>query len=192
MAIELTGNWRKGFALDLHTQSSEYLGTDTTGRECFATKRTETGELVYRLKYRSDTSVLPQLVDRILQLKGLETMNCIVPVPPSKTVRILQPVFMVGQELAARTGLPFLPDALIKKHATPQLKHIFSLDEREKILTDVFSVNRCYSLAGTHILVLDDLFRSGSTLRAITSVLYSQAQAANVYVLALTKTRSLR
>lgn len=31
MSIELVGNWRKGFAYDLHTLSSNYLGVDEEG-----------------------------------------------------------------------------------------------------------------------------------------------------------------
>ena len=39
------------------------------------------------------------------------------------------------------------------------------------------------------ILLFDDLFRSGATLRAITEVLMQQGQAFTVRVLTLTKTR---
>lgn len=56
--IKLPGNWFEGFALDLHTISSEFLGYDEYGHEVFDTKRSEMGELLYRLKYGSDKSVL--------------------------------------------------------------------------------------------------------------------------------------
>ena len=39
------------------------------------------------------------------------------------------------------------------------------------------------------ILLIDDLFRSGSTLNEIASVLYQNAGVQNVYVVTLTKTR---
>lgn len=192
MAIEITGNWQKGYALDLHTQSSEYLGVDETGRDRFDTVRTEIGALVYKLKYRADTSVVPQLVDFILRIKRFEKMNCIVPAPPSDTTRRVQPVFIVGQELSKKTGIPFTRDAILKIKDTPQLKQITDPTEREKILADAFKFNNKYNFTGLNVLIIDDLFRSGSTLKAITSVLYNQAKVSNVYVVTLTKTRSLR
>ena len=41
-----------------------------------------------------------------------------------------------------------------------------------------------------HILLFDDLFRSGSTLNAITDLLMGDGQPASVRVLTITKTRS--
>jgi len=93
MAIELIGNGKKGFALDLHTKSSEYLGVDEFGRDRFDTKRTEIGELVYKLKYSADMSSVSKLVGCIQQnIRGLEKLDYLVPVPPSKP-RAAQPVF---------------------------------------------------------------------------------------------------
>jgi len=39
MAIKIKGNWKKGFALDLHTISSEYLGKNEFGHDHYDTKR---------------------------------------------------------------------------------------------------------------------------------------------------------
>ena len=43
---------------------------------------------------------------------------------------------------------------------------------------------------GRKVLLFDDLFRSGATMNAITSALYDQGQAREVYALTLTRTRS--
>jgi hypothetical protein len=53
--ISLIGNWLEGFALGLHTISSEFSGYDEFGHEVFNTKRSEIGELLYRLKYKSES-----------------------------------------------------------------------------------------------------------------------------------------
>jgi len=37
--------------------------------------------------------------------------------------------------------------------------------------------------------LFDDLYRSGATLNALSQAAYSQGEAANVFVLALTRTR---
>lgn len=39
--IKLSGNWFEGFALGLHTISSEFLGYDEFGHEVFDTKSSE-------------------------------------------------------------------------------------------------------------------------------------------------------
>lgn len=192
MAIEISGNWKKGFALDLHTERSEYLGVDETGRDRFDTKRTEIGELVYRLKYKSDKSVLPKIVEFIMRIKGYNKMDRIIPAPPSNTSRRIQPVFMVGEELSKKTGVPFIQDAIVRTKATPELKEIFDPAERERILTDALALNQSYNFKGMNVLIVDDLYRSGSTLKAMTKLLYNTARVANVYVVTLTKTRSLR
>ena len=51
MSIELLGNWKKGFAYDVHTLDSVYMGADEFGHDHWKTTRSEMGELVYRLKY---------------------------------------------------------------------------------------------------------------------------------------------
>ncbi len=43
---------------------------------------------------------------------------------------------------------------------------------------------------GRHIRLFDDLFRSGSTVNAITDLMMGEGRARSVRVLAITKTRS--
>jgi len=192
MAIELIGNWEKGFALDLHTKSSEYLGVDEFGRDCFDTKRTEIGELVYKLKYGADMSSVSKLVACIQQnMRGLEKLDYLVPVPPSKA-RAVQPVFLIAEELSKRIKVPFIRDAILKVKRTPEIKGVFDQKEREALLATAYEYNDKYDLANKNILLLDDLYRSGTTLRVITSILYKNAMVKNVFVITLTKTRSLR
>jgi len=192
MAIELIGNWKKGFALDLHTKSSEYLGVDEFGRDRFDTKRTEIGELVYKLKYSADMSSVSKLVACIQQnMRGLEKLDYLVSVPPSRP-RAAQPVFLIAEELSKRIRVPFIRDAILKVKITPEIKEVFDQKEREALLAAAYEYNDKYNLANKNILLLDDLYRSGTTLRVITSILYKNAMVKNVFVITLTKTRSLR
>jgi len=92
MAIELTGNWRKGFAFDVHTLDSVYLGVDDYGYDRWENTRSEVGELVYKLKYRGDQSSLPKIIALLEKIKGIETMDRIVPIPPTNPTRERQPV----------------------------------------------------------------------------------------------------
>jgi hypothetical protein len=45
----IIGKWREGFALDLQTLSSIFIGHDEFGHPRFETTRPEIGELLYKL-----------------------------------------------------------------------------------------------------------------------------------------------
>lgn len=67
---------------------------------------------------------------------------------------------------------------------------MFDYNERIKLLENAYEV-RDPSLREKAVLLLDDLYRSGATLNAVTQVLYEQAQCSDVYALALTRTRMI-
>jgi len=192
MGIKIHGNWKKGIALDLHTKSSEYLGVDEFGHDRFETIRSEMGELVYKLKYKSDLSVVPQIVNAIVKIGGIEKMDYIIPVPPSNIHRRFQLVFIIAEELSKKIDVELATDLILKIRETPELKNIADNKERDNITRDAFSLNDTYNLSGLKVLILDDLYRSGTTLRAITSLLHEEGKVKNVYVVTLTKTRSTR
>jgi competence protein ComFC len=82
---QILGKWRKGYALDNHTISSIPIGHNEFGHMQFDTTRSEAGELLYKLKNRSDQSVVPELTTATSGfLKSLgEKFDVIVPVPSS-------------------------------------------------------------------------------------------------------------
>ncbi len=57
----MRGAWDDGRTLDLHVSSSEFLGYDEHGHPQFETTRTELGDLLYRLKYKGDQSVIASI-----------------------------------------------------------------------------------------------------------------------------------
>ncbi len=190
MVIEIKGNWKKGFALDLHTKSSKYLGQDDYGHDQFNTTRTEIGQLVYLLKYKNDKSVVPEIVNMICtKFKNLNIMNFIIPIPPSKE-RGFQPVYLVADALGLKLSIPVLKNEILKIKATPQIKDIKDPDKREEVLKSAFTLTGQANLNNKNILLIDDLYSSGATLRAITSILYNNGDVKNVYTVTLTKTRS--
>lgn len=194
--IELKGKWVKGFALDLHTLESEYLGDNEFGRPTFKTKRTELGELVFRLKNRGDKSGLDDIIHTasdflINQWKIAKILDYIIPAPPSNLGRSFQPVNEIAEGLCNTLNIPLCIDSLVKIKATPELKGIQVFEKRNEILKDAFNIKKEY-IKGKNILLFDDLFRSGATLGVITEFLYNKGRVKSVYVLALTKTRSIR
>lgn len=191
--IKLSGNWTQGYALDIHTVDSTFIGYDEYGHEVFDTRRSEIGELLYGLKYKSDKTALDEIIDTAANFlksrwKIVDATDAIMPVPPSRN-RAFQPVLKITKGLSSRLKIPFHDDLLVKTKETPELKNVYEYEMRMKLLKNAFSVARNV-LNGQSILLIDDLYRSGATLNAITEILYKQGKVHKVYVLTLTKTRS--
>jgi|SRR3989338_222626 len=188
----LAGKWIQGYALDIHTIDSTFIGYDEYEHEVFDTKRSEIGELLYRLKYKSDRTALGEIIDTLADFlknrwKIVDAIAAIIPVPPSKN-RPFQPVLEIAKSLSSCLRIPFYDDLLLKSKETPELKDVYKYEKRMELLKNVFYVGNV--LKGKSILLLDDLYRSGATLDAITEIMYNQGKVSNVYVLTLTRTRS--
>jgi competence protein ComFC len=188
--MRIPGKWREGYVLDRHTLSSQYLGDDEFGHAQYDTVRSEMGELLYRLKYKSDRSALGPIVETaaaFVESWG-PSINLVVPVPASRQ-RSWQRVMEIASGLGSKLNLPVRADCVVKVKDTPELKNIFGYHARLELLENAYSILR-QTIEGHGILLFDDLFRSGATLNAVTSALYAH-NASNVYALALTRTRSI-
>lgn len=186
--IKIEGNWDIGYALDLHVKSSDFLGYDAFGHPQYDTVRTELGELVYKLKYGHDKTVLDDIIRIICSSFTFKSIDVIIPVPPSDTSRSFQPVVEIAKRLGKSLGIKVLPNAIRKIKETPQLKDVLIFKERCKLLKDAFEIGDT-SIKNKTILLFDDLYRSGATLTAITRVLFRKGNVSKVKVLTLTKTR---
>jgi hypothetical protein len=80
--------------------SSTLIGHDSNGNPQFDTKRSELGELVYRLKNRSDRKALAPIAEAAVEfIKGwAPKVDAIVPVPPSRK-RAYQPVVEIAKAI---------------------------------------------------------------------------------------------
>ena len=96
-ARRIVGKWVSGYALDIHTISSTYMGINESGHDDFATKRSELGELLYRMKYSGDRSVASEIVEVAVAFlqRSRNKFDVIVPVPPSGNRRV-QPVLILA------------------------------------------------------------------------------------------------
>jgi len=189
--IRLFGNWKEGWALDIHTIRSVPLPDGG-----YDTERTEIGEMLYQLKYRYDRSKaepLAEITSNFLKKqKFINQLKAIIPVPPSDLSRPFQPVTLIAQKIGKRLNLPVITDYLIKVKETSSLKNIDDSTTRKEELKDAFKVKDKRRYAGKSLLVFDDIYRSGETLTEITRVLYEEGKVKEVYVLVLTKTRTKR
>ncbi len=190
--MQVEGAWRLGWTLDVHTTSSVFLGHDEFGHAQFDTTRSELGELVYQLKYRNQSQAADKIAATMADFlsnkpKAMSRIDLVVPVPAS-TARPVQPVSIIASKLADTIRTPFSKNAIQKTKETPKLKNISDLEKRREALDDAFEGDRA-QLNGKGILLVDDLYRSGSTANAVTLALIA-AGASRVYFLAATRTRS--
>ena len=173
----LKGNWQVGFALDFH---STFRGADW--------ERSAIGELVYRLKYEDDRSVLPRLVAHTLALFAahpeMNEFEVIMPVP-SSTPRAFNPLEAYCRALAEALGRP-VQACLVKTRPTRPQKEMKTLAQKRANVAGAFAVQG--EVTGRRILLVDDLFDSGATLEEVTRLLlrYGARQ-----VNALTWTRTI-
>lgn len=186
---KITGKWQAGMALDFHTTSSTPIGPNAQGHMQFDTSRPEIAELLYRLKYRQDRSAAQAIITTAANyLKPYRSkFDVIIPVPPS-TPRALQPVILLAQGIGAAVGLPVI-NCIGTTRAPAQLKGVEDPTQRAQLLNGLYTVDARHT-ARKRVLLFDDLFRSGSTMNAITDVLLLAGQAASVSALTITRTRS--
>jgi competence protein ComFC len=192
MAITLEGNWKSGKAYDLHTVSSTHLGTDEFGHDRFDNTRSEMGELVYQLKYKQDQTKVDEIVRLLDSIKGIEGFDLIVPIPPTNKNRPIKPVEVIAAALGKKRGVPVVLDALTNS-GNEELKSVTDPVARNELLAEAIKLRgRKDQFKEKKILLVDDLYRSGSTLRVATDLLYKEGGASQVSVLTMTKTRSNR
>lgn len=185
----IIGKWRQGYALDVHTLYSVPIGHNEFGHMQFDTKRSELGELLYRLKYSGDQTVVDEIADAATAFltQWQPKVDMLLPVPPSNA-RTVQPVAILAREIAARVGIT-VSESVTKTRDAPQLKRVYDLDERSRILEGLHAVDTSV-VTGKRLLLFDDLFRSEATMNAITTELLEHGQASEVFVLTITRTRS--
>lgn len=189
--IKIEGAWCSGVALDLHTTSSTPIGYNEFGHMQFETVRPEIAELLYRLKNRADKDAAGPIIETAADFLSQyrDRFDCIVPVPPSHQ-RTLQPVIVLAEGIGTELKVPVL-SCITTTRSTSQLKNITDPEERKKHVEGLYVVDASQT-RGRSILLFDDLFRSGTTMNAITEQLLGPGKAAAVRALTITKTRSNR
>ena len=172
----LTGNWHAGFALDFH---SSYSGADWN--------RSGIGDLTYRLKYQSDSSALPALIEHTRNLFNahpeMNQFDIILPVP-SSTHRNFNPVQEFCKALSSAFNKP-MQTSITKTRQTKPQKEMHTPPQKRDNVAGAFAMNN--DITGKQILLVDDLFDSGATLEEITRLLLKH-KAAHVKVLTFTRT----
>lgn len=148
-------------------------------------------ELLRKLKFDNNLNVVPALKkilddvsnrEEILQL--LKDVDFAVPVP-LHSERIKERGFNQTEEIFGewliKKNLP-LRNFLIRTKATPKLYNLGKVD-REKVLRGAFEAKERIDLRGKNVLIVDDIFTTGTTCKECAKVLKSLG-AEKIFVLA--------
>jgi predicted amidophosphoribosyltransferase len=141
---------------------------------------------VYQLKYRNGP--LNDIVDTAVAFVNERwngVIDCVVSLPPSLH-RTKQPAVLIAAGIAAALGVPAAPAAAVKVTATSQMKNV-PLHERAPLLSAAIQAGTD-AVQGRRVLLVDDLWETGSTLRRVAEVL-GQMGATEVRALAMTRTK---
>jgi competence protein ComFC len=192
---QISGNWAHGWALDQHTVRSIQSSENLSGRPTFETERTELGEALYLLKYRNDRKQVDPIARTVAEfVRGrseLSDIRAVLAVPPSDTRRSFQPVEAIAARIGVELILPAPTDYIIKTKQTAPLKSVTDKRQRREELDGAFAVAD-QRFENMHVLLIDDLYRSGETLKAVTVALLFLGKAGKVSAVTVTITRSNR
>lgn len=188
--IKLEGNWTEGFALDIHVIKSIYVGENQYGRPEFDTIRSRLGELVYQLKYRNNPKAIYDIMELIEPFLNkwniINRIDAIIPVPSSDKNRIQQPVFKISEHIAKFLNKPIFCN-LLEKVTLNQIKDV-NFHDKEKLIKGTIRKSKHFTRS-VNLLLVDDLYQTGSTLKEVCNVLKQDENVNNIYVLTMTKTK---
>jgi RecQ family ATP-dependent DNA helicase len=178
--IPLSGPFDVGYALDLSSRFSD--GTR---------RRTPLGDLIHRFKYGGETGVADHVVDRVIaflnETPAMSPIDLIIPVPPSRTDRPVDPVSFLATQLACRLGLEAVTDLLYRTRIGRPQKELNDVAAKRTNVRGMFRLHRPFRVRGRAVLLLDDLYDSGATVDESSRVL-KRAGVGRIAVLTLTKT----
>lgn len=157
--------------------------------------RTEVGQLRFRAKPLGDRASAPvraaaeELVQRCLnfldEMGSYDAADCVTAAPPAKRGRPWHLPQFLAQRIAAERGLGDLTGAVRTVRDRPSTKYR-PLAEKLRNISGSVEID---SAAFRHrrVLLLDDIYQSGTTLNYVTKLLYG-AGASAVYGLICEKT----
>lgn len=149
-------------------------------------------DLILKFKHGDHLQAIPTLVGMMMHCGAdmIDHADVIVPVPLHHW-RLLRRRYnqaaLLGWGLAKETGKICIPDALLRIRHTPSQGHM-KAREREKNVRDAFKVHPRHinKITGKTILLVDDVYTTGATVRECTQSLLD-AGAKAVYVLAVAR-----
>ncbi len=145
---------------------------------------------IHRLKYHGtigiSTFLAAYAVDYLRSEKPFDKIDIIAPVPLHSTrqrERGFNQAEKLSRHIAAAMGYDHKPKLLFRKKFT-QTQTKLSKAEREKNVAAAFGINPKNNITDKSILIVDDVFTTGSTVNAISKLLKSN-NVSQIYILTI-------
>ena len=145
------------------------------------------GTLVRQSKYEKTGPFTDELVklavDAIRKNYPIQVISGIVSVPPTKSGKLVEDF---ARQVAAMLHIEYIP-ALTKVRVTGEQKSFANKVQKEENVKNAFSIPLPKLVSGQNLLLIDDIYDSGYTLREVARTLV-KAGATSVYPFTLTRT----
>lgn len=102
--------------------------------------------------------------------EGLEIVVSVPLHPKKKRQRGFNQAEIVAHEIARLSEIAFVKDALVKKKDTPPQTSLVA-EERKRNVRGAFNLKKREEIEGKIVLLVDDVYTTGSTLRECSKVL---------------------
>lgn len=115
--------------------------------------------------------------------------DAVIPIPlHEKTLKLrgYNQSLLIAEKVASYFEVPCFDDLLIKAKETKRQSEL-KLEQRKKNIKGAFSLSAPKRIEGLHILLIDDIFTSGSTMREASRVLCNYAQNITAFTVARAK-----
>jgi ComF family protein len=152
-----------------------------------------TKDAIHRFKFE-DKSYLYRTFHsymvKTMELNNIVDLDLIIPVPVhwrKEAIRGYNQAYLLAKPLAMKLEKPILRDVLVKSKWTRE-QNTLSAYERKRNLAGSFRVRKRERIQGMRILLIDDIFTTGSTIKVCGETLI-KAGAESVVALTLTSTK---
>lgn len=150
-------------------------------------------DAIHQLKYSGHRVMAPYLYELLVELLRsrnvlLQKIDCIVPVPihpKRQRERGFNQSELLARGVGRALAIPVLSNAIRKSRLTPRQVELTGSLRRE-IVVGAFEVVRVDGFAGRRVLLIDDVFTTGSTCDAAASALRSGG-AREIHVLTVAR-----
>ncbi len=141
--------------------------------------------LIHQLKYKKQIQIgffLGNWFAEVIhsQIEFLK-VEAIIPVPlhpKRERKRGYNQLDAFGKALAEKLNVPYVKDYMIRNKNTPSLAvSSANLEERERIVQNVFSINPKLQTTYTHFLLIDDVITTGATIKSCAKTLLEKKNA---------------
>ncbi|MGF6905494.1 ComF family protein [Fusobacterium sp. PH5-44] len=190
--ISLVGNWEEGYALDYNVKSIEYLKENIFGYPEFEIEYTEIGKNLIEFKELEDLSKgreLAKVIGNFIknEWKILDKIEGIISAPTTKNIPS-DPLYKLVKMIGVDLKIPF-SNSFFSKLTPDEIKKL-SDEEKMNILKNNIKKDKTLKNRGS-ILLIDDFYNTGTTLKCISTLLREDINLDNIYVLTVVKNKDV-